>query len=174
MNAIIGVVSDTHMPRFGRALPAALERGLVAARVELILHLGDFTEPEVVGWFERIAPIEAVAGNNDPPVLHARFGVRKIVTVAHARIGLIHGHGRRGTTEQRARSAFSDEEVDLICFGHSHVPLCRRSGHSWLLNPGSPSDKRRQPRFSYALVTIRDGRVTPSLCFYDDKRSAPV
>ncbi|HKG18628.1 MAG TPA: metallophosphoesterase family protein, partial [Candidatus Limnocylindrales bacterium] len=61
----IAVVSDTHLPRFGRQLPRALRDGLRAERVELIVHLGDFTMPEVVDLFEAFAPVEAVAGNND-------------------------------------------------------------------------------------------------------------
>ena len=158
------------MPRFGRALPAALEDGLRAARVEMIVHLGDFTASDVPDWFERIAPLEAVAGNNDPPELHERFGRRKILSVDRVRIGLVHGDGSRGTTEGRALHAFAESEVDVVCFGHSHVPVCARRGGVLVLNPGSPSDKRRQPRYSYALLFVDGGQVDGRLCFYDDKR----
>src|SRR5512143_4030455 len=63
----VGVVSDTHLPRFGDRLPPGLRRGLGEQGVELILHLGDFTGPRVPSLFETLAPLEAVAGNNDPP-----------------------------------------------------------------------------------------------------------
>jgi putative phosphoesterase len=166
----VAIVGDTHMPRFGRALPVALASGLRAERVELILHVGDFTDPAIPALFEEIAPLEAVAGNNDPPALVARFGRRKILEVGGARIGLIHGDGMRGTTVSRSVAAFADDAVDVISFGHSHQPLCERRDGVWLVNPGSPTDKRRQPRYSYAFLDIARSRVTARLEFYDDKR----
>src|SRR5262245_33633890 len=101
----IGVVSDTHLPRFGDRLPPALCRGLARARVEVILHLGDFTGPAVPRLLEELAPLEAVAGNNDPPALLRRFGRRKILAVGGVRIGLVHGDGTRGTTIDRSVAA---------------------------------------------------------------------
>ena len=108
----IGLVGDTHLPRFGRRIPMALANGLREERVELIVHVGDFTGPEVPALFEAIAPLEAVAGNNDPPALHERFGHRKILDVAGTRLGVIHGDGRAGTTVSRSRAAFADDPVD--------------------------------------------------------------
>ena len=166
----IAVVGDTHLPRFGRSLPPALASGLRTAGVELILHVGDFTGAEVPALFEAIAPLEAVAGNNDPPELVARFRQRKIVRVRGARLGLVHGDGRSGTTVDRSTAAFAGDAVDAICFGHSHQPLCERRDSIWLLNPGSPTDKRRQPRYSYAIVDIARGRIAPRLVFFDDRR----
>ena len=163
----IGVISDTHLPRFGRRLPAALERGLVRARVRLILHLGDFTGPDIPALFEALAPLEAVAGNNDEPALVRRFGRRKVLTVGGVRIGLVHGDGARGTTIGRSVASFDREPVDVICFGHSHQPVCERRGATWLVNPGSPTDKRRQARYSYAIVSVRRGRAVPRLVFFD-------
>ncbi|HRP94811.1 MAG TPA: metallophosphoesterase family protein [Rhodocyclaceae bacterium] len=168
----IGVVSDTHMPRFAKALPLALCEGLAAQRVERILHLGDFTTPAVAELFARIAPFDAVAGNNDPPELVARFGRRKIVVLDGVRIGLVHGDGRRGSTLERAIAAFAGDAVDVIVFGHSHVPYCARHGDRWLLNPGSPTDKRRNPRYSWALLELDEGGIRATLQFYEDKRWA--
>src|SRR5262245_41045877 len=102
----VGVVSDTHLPRFGQHLPRALSEGLRAERVDLIVHLGDFTGAEVPALFEALAPLEAVSGNNDPPSLRERFGRRKVVRVDGARLGLVHGDGRRGTTVSRSQGAF--------------------------------------------------------------------
>jgi putative phosphoesterase len=166
----VGVVSDTHLPRFGPRLPDALSDGLRAERVGLIVHLGDFTGVDVPALFEAVAPLEAVSGNNDPPALRARFGQRKVIRVAGARLGLIHGDGRRGTTVTRSQDAFADGEVDVVCFGHSHRPLCERRGSAWLLNPGSPTDKRSEPRYSYAIIDIERGRARPRLVFFDDRR----
>lgn len=163
----VGVVSDTHLPRFGDQLPERLRRGLGEEGVDLILHLGDFTGPEVPRLLESLAPLEAVAGNNDPPDLVRRFGRRKIVTVGGVRIGMVHGDGARGTTTSRSVSAFEKDAVDVICFGHSHQPLCERRGETWLVNPGSPTDKRTQVRYSYAIIEIERARVVPRLVFFD-------
>ena len=123
---VIGVVSDTHFPRFGRALPRVLERGLRRANVERILHLGDMTDLLAVPLFEAIAPFDAVAGNNDGAAIRERFGRRKILRVEGVRIGMVHGDGRRGTTKSRALEAFDEGEVDVVLFGHSHRPVVGR------------------------------------------------
>jgi uncharacterized protein len=165
----LGIVADTHMPRHGRALPRALVEGFRDQDVELILHLGDITEPDVVGWFEQVAPFDAVAGNNDGPELVARFGRRKVLEVGGVRVGLIHGDGARGTTKGRASAAFDADPVDVVLYGHSHIPHLERRGDVWLLNPGSPSDKRRQPRYSWATLEVAGGEILPRLHFFDDR-----
>ena len=78
----------------------------------------------------------------------------------------MHGDGERGTTLERARGAFT-EPLDAIFFGHSHVPHCERRGGTWLVNPGSPTDKRRQPRYSYAIVELDERRLEPRLVYFD-------
>jgi putative phosphoesterase len=168
----IGVVADTHMPQFGVALPRELHQGLVDASVELILHLGDITGAEIPALFEAIAPFDAVAGNNDGPDLLARFGRHKIVDVEGIRIGMTHGDlGTGATTPQRAIRTFGPQDVEVVLFGHSHTPLLQRLDDGrWLLNPGSPTSKRRQPRYSWALLDLRSARdIRPELRFFDDR-----
>jgi uncharacterized protein len=158
----IALVADTHLPRFGRALPAALVRGIRDAGVERILHAGDWTHPLAVDLLAALAPVEGVAGNNDPLELHERFGERRIVEAGGVRIGLIHGHAGPGTTTaDRARRAFDgDPGLDAIVFGHSHIPVIRREPDGrWLVNPGSPTDRRRQPACSWALLTTHGGGI---------------
>src|SRR5262249_56504198 len=98
------------------------------------------------------------------------LGRRKSLGVAGARLGLVPGAGRPGTTPGRSAAAFAGDAVDLICFGHSHHPLCERRDSLWLVNPGSPTDKRREPRYSYAIVEIARVRVAPMLVFFDGTR----
>lgn len=157
----VGVVSDTHLPRFGRALPRALERGLRRAGVSRILHLGDLTDLMAVPLFEAIAPFDAVAGNNDGEAVRERFGRRKILRIEDVRVGMVHGDGKRGTTTSRALDAFDAGEVDVVLFGHSHRPAVGRERGVLLANPGSPTDKRLNPLYSWALLTVdgRDARV---------------
>jgi len=131
--------------------------GLRNASVERILHVGDWTQPFVLDLLGSIAPTDGVAGNNDPPELVARLGRRKIVVVEGVRLGLTHGDlGPGRTTPQRALRAFEDEAgLAAILFGHSHIPLVERLPDGrWLVNPGSPTDKRRQRRFSWALLEV--------------------
>ncbi|MFL5779533.1 MAG: metallophosphoesterase family protein [Chloroflexota bacterium] len=168
MTTRIGLVSDTHMPRFGHEIPAALREGLTDAGVDLIIHLGDWTGAEIPLLFEAIAPLEGVAGNNDGPELVARWGRGRVIEVDGLRLGLTHGDlGIGRTTPERARSTFARDEVDAILFGHSHQPLIQRSSNGrWLINPGSPTDKRREPRYSWALLEIVAGEISPELRYF--------
>lgn len=161
------LVGDTHLPRFGSQLPPPLVEGLADA--SLILHAGDITEPFVLELLRGHAPVHAVAGNNDGAELAEALGWRRIVEVEEVRIGLTHGHHGSGrTTLERARLAFSRDEpaVDVICFGHSHQPMVERIGGQWLLNPGSPTDRRREPYFSYLRMDIAGREVRPELLTY--------
>lgn len=169
----IALLADTHLPRFGRALPRALVEGLREHGVELILHAGDWTAPFAVDLLAGIAPVEGVAGNNDPTELVERFGQRRVVGVGGARLGLTHGHlGVGRTTPERALAAFADTEgLVAVCFGHSHIPVVERLPDGrWLLNPGSPTDRRRQPRFTWLFLEVEHGRLLePRLVAYDQR-----
>ena len=169
----VALVSDTHLPRFGRALPLALVRGMLDAGVERILHAGDWTTPLAVDLLEAIAPVDGVAGNNDGPDLHERFGTARIVDIDGVRIGLTHGHlGPGVTTPDRALHAFDGTPgLAAIVFGHSHQPLVRlREDGRWLVNPGSPTDRRREATFSWALLEARACSIaTVELVRYDDR-----
>ena len=166
----IGLVSDTHLPRFGRALPRALEAGLRSAGVSRILHMGDLTDAIAIPLFEAIAPLDAVAGNNDPDEIWARYGRRKIVTIDGVRIGMVHGdEGRGRNAHQNALAAFAGDPVDVVLYGHSHRPIVERDGTRLVANPGSPTDKRAMPAFSYAILTIEAGRPSIGLHTYGSR-----
>jgi len=170
----IGVIADTHLPRFGRALPRALVDGFADAAVDRILHLGDWTSDLACDLLAAIAPLDGVAGNNDPAALADRLGTVKVVELEGVRLGLTHGHlGVGRTTPERAVSLFAGEpRLAAILFGHSHIPIVERgvAGRPWLINPGSPTDKRRQPRFTWALVTVDGGALlSAELRAYDDR-----
>ena len=145
---ILGVVSDTHLPRFGRELPPALLRGLTRAKVDVIAHCGDLTQRIAIELLEEIAPVIAVAGNNDGKELHRELGERKIIEADDARIGVVHGHAGKGrSTPDRAR----------------------REG-ILLFNPGSPTDKRVNPAYSYGIVRIEGARIRATHRFYLSRR----
>ncbi|MEW9698745.1 metallophosphoesterase family protein [Paenibacillus sp. SI8] len=162
----IGIISDTHLSGHAQKLPDALVEGL--SGVELILHAGDWVSPHVIELVEAIAPCEGVAGNNDGSEIIDRFGVKKLLNIAGFRIGLIHGDGYRKTTEERAREAFLSERPDIVIFGHSHIPYQQTIDGMFMFNPGSPTDKRRQPRFSYGIMELGE-TIQAQHFFYDNK-----
>ncbi|WP_010269292.1 metallophosphoesterase family protein [Paenibacillus senegalensis] len=162
----LGIVSDTHMPRSAKTLPKALVEGF--QDVDRILHAGDWQSMWVYEELSLLAPVEGVAGNTDGWDIADRFGQRKILTLNGWTIGLIHGDGIGKTTEMRAYDAFQGDGVDLIIFGHSHIPLKVEHGGVLLFNPGSPTDKRRQPQYSFGLITLGE-TIQAEHVFFDDK-----
>ena len=162
----VGVVADTHIHAepAGRDLPAVLLDELARAQVGLILHAGDIFAPRVLDRLAELAPVLAVTGNGDYGELRAALPASRVVTVGPHRLGLVHGHaGRGGTTPLRAVNTFgpggagaAGPPVGCVVFGHSHQPLARRHepGGIILFNPGSPTDKRAQPYFSFGLLRI--------------------
>ena len=164
MTTQVILIGDTHLPRFGRVLPAPLVSWLGSA--DRILHVGDHTDPLVLDLLEAFAPTDAVAGNNDPPELHERLGVIRVAAVENIRIGLTHGHAGVGrTTPDRAIRTFAGAAppVQAIAFGHSHIPVLEHRNGVWLLNPGSPTDRRRQPTFSFLRLEIEGSELRPEL-----------
>lgn len=153
---LIGVVSDTHITGRGRKLPPVLIEGL--SQVDAIIHAGDWMTLDVYEELSKLAPVQGVAGNGDGDEVSRYFGMKRIADYAGIRIGIVHGHEGPGkTTPERARLAFRDDTPDIVVFGHSHIPMQKRAGSVLLFNPGSPTDKRRQPLYSYGLIHIRDG-----------------
>lgn len=163
----VGIVSDTHMPGHAKPLPKKLKTGI--RDVDLIVHAGDWQTPEVLEQFQEIAPTEGVTGNVDSAEMNRMLKPKLLLELKGFRIGIVHGHmGKGRTTPERARNAFADEEVDLIIFGHSHIPFNEVVDGVRLFNPGSPTDKRRQPRFSYGVLTLEE-KWTVEHIYYDDK-----
>ncbi len=146
----IVVLSDTHMPKKARVFPAPLLAALADA--DHIIHAGDIALPSVLDMLAAFAPVTAVAGNVDPPELRAALGEARRLRLGGFWLGVCHGHGTKGTTKQRAIDRFADEQVDAIIFGHSHIPCCEYHGGVLLLNPGSPTDKRRNPYCSFGVI----------------------
>lgn len=160
----IGVVSDTHL-RSGKTLPQTLIDGLKG--VDLILHAGDWVSMDVADQLEAIAPLDGVAGNNDGQDIIERFKLSKVLELGNYRIGIVHGDGFRTTTELRAWDTFAGQRVDVIIFGHSHIPLKVIHEGVLLLNPGSPTDKRWQQQYSYGIIEL--GEEIQSHLFYFDR-----
>jgi hypothetical protein len=166
LNLIVGILSDTHLPARGKQLPETLLERFRGA--DLILHAGDWLNMDVYETLSALAPVEGVAGNGDGDDIVRRFGKKKLLELAGIRVGLVHGHEGPGrTTPERAFAAFRVEKPDLVVFGHSHIPYLSEAEGTLLFNPGSPTDKRRQPRYSFGILTIRNGQFSVEHCYFD-------
>ena len=152
MNIII--TADTHLPSPTRTLPTRLLKACEQA--DKIIHAGDWKTTEVYDTLASFAEVHGVVGNADGEDVRAAFPEKKRLTVNGYKIGIVHGHGEKQTTEKRALAAFPGEEMDVIIFGHSHIPLIRYAGPTLLINPGSPTYKRKLPHYSFATLQITD------------------
>jgi putative phosphoesterase len=162
----LAVISDTHLPKGARRLPDACLERLGAA--DAILHAGDFVAAAVLEGLEALGPpVHAVHGNVDEPALRARLPAVARVVLDGVRLVLVHDAGPRAGRLARLRARFPD--ADLVVFGHSHLPLHERSedGAFQILNPGSPTERRRAPHHTMACAELADGRAELSLISLD-------
>lgn len=111
-------------------------------------------EEPVIRWLEAIAPVIAVYGNRDSDQLKLSLPEKKILELEGFRIGILHGHGDKGTTLDRLPDFFRDEALDCIIFGHSHIPFNKRIGSTLYFNPGSPTVKKRQRYPSVGIIIL--------------------
>jgi putative phosphoesterase len=156
----IAVVSDTHLPRGARALPEACVQRLRAA--DLILHGGDVTGHAFLEELLALGPpVEAVYGNMDEPALKASLPKEHIVEVGKVRIGMVHIPGPRAGREARLLARFPD--CDAIVYGHTHVPQVERQDGVWILNPGSPTERRSSPERTMLELVVSGRKVAPTL-----------
>lgn len=155
------------MPRMAKKLPRRLREELDGT--DLILHAGDWQTMDVVDVLSSYAPVKGVSGNVDGEEIQNLFLEKLIFELPNLRVGLTHGHGRGKTTEIRVMDTFKDEPVDLIIYGHSHIPTKKKVGDLMLFNPGSPTDKRRQTYYSFGLLEFIDGEWQLEHVFFEDK-----
>ena len=147
----VGVISDTHIPHF-KQLPAAIWQHFEG--VELIIHAGDLSVLSVIDELETIAPVVAVQGNIEWEEVMLKLPIKREVVVGYCRIGIVHILGDTKTHARMAHLEFPDARV--VVFGHSHIPYNQEHDGQLLFNPGSATDRRRQPRCSIGLLHVDD------------------
>jgi putative phosphoesterase len=152
---LLAVISDTHLPRGSRRLPDACIRRLRAA--DLVIHAGDVVQLSVLEELEALGPpVAAVHGNVDSPQLRTLLPAERVVEAAGIRIGVVHDAGPAKGRLSRLRGRFP--ECAAVVFGHSHIPLHEQADDGFqIFNPGSPTDRRRQPVATMGLAHIGDG-----------------
>ena len=145
------VLADTHIPGHARELPQAVLNEL--QQCDAIVHAGDVDAAPLLGELATSAPVHVALGNNDGPDVHA-WGARDELRLDldGVAVGVVHDAGPRDGRERRLRRRFPDERV--VVFGHSHIPMAYEHDGRLLVNPGSPTWKRRQPRPTYAVLTL--------------------
>jgi uncharacterized protein len=132
------------------------------ARADLVLHAGDFVTANFLQELRRIGPpVEGVHGNMDEAALKEALPTQRVVEAAGLRIAMVHDAGPRAGREARLAARF--EDCEAVIYGHTHVPQVERFQHLWILNPGSPTERRSAPVHSMLVLRVRASRITPEL-----------
>ena len=152
------IVSDTHLPHRARDLPAQVWAALDAA--DVVLHAGDWTAPELLDRVQqRARRLLACWGNNDGDELRARLPERADDTLGGMRFTVVHETGAAAGRDERMARRYPD--TDVLVFGHSHIPWDHTASTGLrLLNPGSPTDRRRQPHCTYMTAAVHGGALS--------------
>jgi uncharacterized protein len=157
---LVAVISDTHLPRGTRRIPEACLERLRAA--DLILHAGDVVAESAFAELEALGPpVHAVHGNMDDAPLRERLPLRLVVEAEGLRIGMTHDPGPRAGREQRLAGRFPG--CTAVVYGHTHEPQVGRAGDVWILNPGSPTERRRAPTHTMLVLEVEQGGIRPEL-----------
>jgi putative phosphoesterase len=148
------------MPRGARQLPEACVERLRTA--DLILHAGDFTGAGLLDELRRYGPpVEGVYGNMDEPALKSLLPRERVVEAGGARIGMVHIPGPRAGREARLLARFPG--CHAIVYGHTHVPEVELVEGVWILNPGSPTERRSSPERTMLELVVKGRKVAPTL-----------
>ena len=157
---LVAVIADTHLPRGARRLPEPCLERLRAA--DVILHAGDITAVSALDELRALGPpVAAVHGNVDEPALRAALPETRVVEVEEARIALVHAAGPAAGREERLVRRFPG--CDAVVYGHTHRPQVARHGDCWILNPGSPTERRRAPGRTMLVLRVRAQVLEPKL-----------
>ncbi|QUH00575.1 metallophosphoesterase [Saccharopolyspora erythraea] len=151
------LIADTHLPKRAKALPD--EVWIAVAAADVVFHAGDWVDlPSLEELDARSARLVGVFGNNDGPELRTRLPEVARVELEGVRFAMIHETGAAKGREARCDGWFPD--ADVLVFGHSHIPWDSVTpGGLRLLNPGSPTDRRRQPHCTYMTAEVVDGTL---------------
>ena len=154
----IVITADTHVPKRARDLPAQLWEDIDTA--DAVIHAGDWVDVALLDQLEaRAARLVGVDGNNDHGALRERLPEVARVELEGVRFAVVHETGSAQGREERCAAAYDD--VDVLVFGHSHIPWDTTAANGLrLLNPGSPTDRRRQPYCTYLTLTAQDGALS--------------
>ena len=161
----IVILSDTHAKKHNDKLFKLIDNLFTDA--DMIIHAGDYISKDVVLKLKEHKNFVGVWGNNDKGYIRDLLKEKIILSVEGYKIGLYHGHGNSKNALNSAYDKFISDKVDIIVFGHSHQPLILTKNKVLMINPGSPTCKRREPWYSYIILEIQGKEIDVQLKFFN-------
>ena len=161
----IAILSDTHAKKHSDKLFKFIDN--LSNEADMIIHAGDFISSSIVSKLKEHKNFVGVWGNNDKGYIKDLLKEKEIIIVEGYKIGLYHGHGNTKSTIDTAYDKFIDDSVDIIVFGHTHQPLILTKNKILMINPGSPTSKRRELWYSYVILEIRAKKINVQLRFFN-------
>lgn len=151
----IGVISDTHIPDRANKIPDEILKEF--KKMDMVIHAGDLVDLRVLDELIEACPnVKAVFGNMDQAEIKKRIPEKEIIQINNFKIGITHGRGAPSKLVEFLKTYFSNDDVDMIIFGHSHMALNEKIGDVLFFNPGSATDKTFSTSNSYGIVEIND------------------
>ncbi|HNB25269.1 MAG TPA: metallophosphoesterase family protein [Candidatus Melainabacteria bacterium] len=156
----IAVLADTHIPKRARQLPQKAIN--IIKQSDLLIHAGDILTAEFLEFLSRIIPVQAVLGNND---LGVSLPEKLEIELEGVKLGIVHDSGPSKGRAGRMKRLFP--QADAVVFGHSHIPMNVREEGILLFNPGSATDKRRQPSCTMGTLDVLNGSISGTIVELD-------
>ncbi|MTI46999.1 metallophosphoesterase family protein [Sporosalibacterium faouarense] len=160
----IGIISDTHIRKDYSKIDSFIEKYL--KDLDAIIHVGDYTTIDLIDKLKKTNDFVGVYGNVDGLEIKDMLKQKEFIEILGHKIGIFHGDGNRKTTIERVYDEFKNDDVDILVFGHSHQPIIKTKNQRLMLNPGSPTDKRRERWFSYIVLELTEELINAQLRFF--------
>lgn len=160
----IAVISDTHVRKHMDKIEKLITKSL--KDVDLIIHAGDYTSNKVIPYIEKYHRFIGVYGNNDKEETRSKVKEKQIITLDKYKIGVYHGHGSKKNTIDNVYEIFKNDTLDVIIFGHSHKPFVTTKNKTLIINPGSPTSKRKEKYYSYIILELLPEGINVNIKFY--------
>lgn len=153
----IGVIADTHIPDRAKDIPQKVLEAF--KQMDMVIHAGDLVDIKVIDELKKVCKnVKAVCGNMDPDDIRKILPEKTIIKAGAFKIGVMHGYGSPSNLIEILGGAFKQDKVDIIIFGHSHVPLSKKVGKIIFFNPGSATDRMFSPYNSYGIIQL-NGKI---------------
>ena len=160
----IGIMSDTHISKDTYKIDDILKKYF--KDVELIIHAGDFKSSKVIELIKARKKFIGVWGNNDGAAIRGEIKEKELLKINGYTLGIYHGHGDGKSTIEKAYNMFKEDTVDIIVFGHSHQPIIKTINKTLMLNPGSPTSKRKERWYSVIILELNKECMDAQLKFF--------
>jgi hypothetical protein len=150
----VGVISDTHIPINAQKISDEIKS--VFKNSDLIIHAGDLISLEVIDELKKIAPVAAVCGNMDELDVKTKLPKKQVIKIDKYRIGLVHDPGNLKKKKEVLDKYFKGEKLDILIYGHTHMPLCEKHQGIVFFNPGSATDTIFAPYKSVGIIFLNN------------------